>query len=65
MHCGRKERTCRGPDRVNVKQERKMKLFSKLTMSELPDMAAMTEKQAEAWLNARWQEWMEAGAPVR
>ena len=42
-----------------------MKLFSKLTMSEIPDMAAMTEKQAEAWLNARWHEWMGAGAPVR
>jgi hypothetical protein len=64
-HCGRQEQTCRGLGVVNVRQRRFIKLYSRLTLTPEPNYERMSFHDGEVWLAQRWQEWMDAGAPVR
>lgn len=64
QHCGQKEKICRGPEAVSVKQRRNIKLFSRLTKKAEPNVDDMTNNEADRWLSECWEDWMAQGGPI-
>ena len=65
QHCGSSEQSCRGVDVLSVKHERRMRHFSELTGSPLPEgMVAMRPEEAEAWISKQAKLWSELGHPI-
>eukprot|EP01051_Picozoa_sp_SAG22_P023158 SAG22_NODE_5849_length_944_cov_0.932544_1_plen_157_part_10 len=52
-HCSLLEETCSSPTTVTTKQRRQLQLLSKLTMTPMPDVTAMSFDAATQWLYAR------------
>ena len=61
QHCGGqgKEKKCFGTGAsVDSKQRNKIELLSRLTRTPEPDLSTMDWNAANAWMLARWREWM-------
>ena len=58
QHCGQKEQVCRGIEHVTVKQQRTIQLLAKLTKTPEPDTSAMSNAEANLWLQTHWGKWM-------
>ena len=61
QHCGGQghEKKCFGDGAsVDSKQRNKIELLSRLTRTPEPNLSAMDWNSANAWILARWREWM-------
>jgi hypothetical protein len=47
--------------RPPLKQRKIVGIMSDLTAAPMPELASMIHDEAQAWLGARWQEYMGAG----
>lgn len=67
QHCGGQgpAKKCFGDGAsVDSKQRNRIELMSRLTQTPEPDLAAMNWTDANAWLLARWREWMGQDEPL-
>ena len=49
---------CRGVSHASLKQRRLIQTLSRLTLTPVPDIEAMSVESAGRWIEARWVEWM-------
>ena len=65
QHCSATEATCRGPDVLNVKQERMISSYAELTGQPVPQgLRSLSPAQADRWLAQHWELWRSMGHPT-
>lgn len=68
QHCssphGEPEQTCAGPGVPSRRQLRMMEVLAAYLEVDAPPVETMDVAQADAWITAHWQRWVDAGAPV-